>query len=281
MKLTEELLLRYADGLLDAEQAAKVRELLKSDDVATERLRLIQSSGQALREEAASPLAEGPTSELMRRILGDGPDAVHAADEKPRLAQPGPLPARHVKWPHARWIAAAIAGLVLGLGAGYLAAVTSDSRQSLRTADQPVWLVRVVDYHTLYDRETVAPSRATPAKITHFEQRFSRALGRRVHIPDLSAHRLQFRRGQILKFEGDPIIQLAYLPQGAGRPVALCLKRTRRADADPAYTEIRGMGVMRWRRNGVDYALIGYLAESALRAGAVSAIQSMTQSERS
>lgn len=69
-------------------------------------------------------------------------------------------------------------------------------------ANLPVWVVRVVDYHTLYDRGTVEGPRASLTLIDGLETRFSDLLNSDVTIPNLSDVGLDFRRGQVLKFEG-------------------------------------------------------------------------------
>ena len=94
-----------------------------------------------------------------------------------------------------------------------------------------------------------------------------------VHVPDLSSTELQFRRGQILKFKETPIIQLAYLPDRAGKPVALCLKPSTDEDKAAQFDKVRGMGVVRWTADGVDYLLVGDLPENRLMASAKSAAQ--------
>ena len=270
MKLTEELLLKYADGLLSPSEAAEVEQLLRNDEIAAERLRLIQLSGAALaaeRDNLSDPGGEDPLTEYVRSADGS--------------ADAGSVPPhRHdtrssIWW--RRGIAASLA-LVFGLGAGYLLGQFGARPEAGGIAGEPTWLVRVVDYHTLYVPETVTTSLADEKEIAALQRKFTDTLGKPVTIPRLDDENLQFRRGQILKFEDQPIIQLAYLPTTGGKPVALCLKASPGEDTKPTYTKLRDLGVVRWRHNGVTYVLVGDRDEKKLLADAGLAVKQIAKS---
>lgn len=286
MTLTEEVLLKYADGNLDDKEAEFVEDQLRHDDVAGERLRLIRLSGDALDRERLSGSAAFPVDQLASSILqgelapegGEGAGTMASAQAgKASVVTPARFGAAGTT---GRWTITAIAASVLlcvaGVAAGYIGAHTfgvagPDARQDMAMADVPTWIARVVDYHTLYDRETVEPSKASKADVVRLQARFSDLMKQSVNVPDLEATELEFRRGQILKFRGAPIVQLAYLPEQTGRPVALCLTPSSQGDAAPAYSELRGMGVVRWTRDKIDYVMVGYLPEQRLMASARSA----------
>ena len=67
---------------------------------------------------------------------------------------------------------------------------------------------------------------------------------------------LEYKRGQVLGYQGQPLIQLAYLSP-LGDPVALCLIRTGDADTGVELTVMEGLAAATWQRDGVAYLLIG------------------------
>jgi anti-sigma factor RsiW len=246
MTLTDDILLRYVDGLLAAAEVAAVEAALARDHVAAERVRLMRLSGAALRtEQDASPGAIDP--DLMHRMLG----SKLAAIEQSRM---------HLKRASARYVAAAAAvALLVGLSGGWFA------RHALApVADPlPVWVQRVVDYHTLYARETVEGQRLALSEMDALRRRFSALVGRSVTIPTFGST-LEFRRGQVLQFEREPIIQLAYLPE-TGLPIALCFKRVDAADLAPKFERVNGIGMVRWRHDGLEFVLVGEQPEPLMR----------------
>ena len=266
MKLTDELLLKYADNELDEGARTQIDLLLQTDVVAAQRLRLIQFSGAALRREAETVGTSQENDALAKGIL-DGSLQSLSTQQTVNMASRASDQAAHktsMRW--GGWqIAASIVVLGLGLAGGYIVGRAAGPQTIADLQAYPVWVVRVVDYHTLYDRETVAPSRTRSDQIKGLETRFSGVLGRKVIIPDLESDQLEFRRGQFLKFEDDPIIQLAYLPHKTGRPVALCLKATNGADSKPLFGALNGLGMVRWRQNGLEYILVGDRSEKQLR----------------
>lgn len=277
MKLTDEVLLKYAEGLLSPEDTAEVKGLLDEDEIAEERLRLIQASGAALARERDTEQVAGGMDALAEYILSGGNE---------RGAEPGSGGGRQdpidmtVGDVRSRWRIAAMAAsvaLLLGLGAGYFLGNPRSAGLADDLSGQPVWLVRVVDYHTLYARETVTPSHISEAEIAALERRFSARMGQKVLIPMLDAEKLEFRRGQLLQFGDEPIVQLAYLPEAPGLPIALCLKASAGEDTEPSYEKLRQLGVVRWRQKGIAYVLVGDRDKKKLLSDAQSAMRQIAR----
>ena len=257
MTLSDNDLLKYADGLLDADTCADVERLLQADKVAQERLRLIRLSGEALHREAAIGATISCDDPLACAILtGELDNGASARTESTSAVRNHSYRLGRLA---SGWgaIAASLLLLWAGAAAGYLVHGLSQKQIAQDVLSYPTWLVRVIDYHTLYDRETLAPAAARPDEIKTLATRFSAVLSRPVVIPELAGEQLEFKRGQFLKFEGNPIIQLAYLPYKTGRPVALCLKQTSKADTSLNYARVRGLGMVRWRQKGLEYVLVG------------------------
>lgn len=68
---------------------------------------------------------------------------------------------------------------------------------------------------------------------------------------------LDYKRAQILSFEGRPLIQLAFLSK-VGAPVALCILQSYDGqESSPGFSEMRGMSSASWSKDGYEYLLIG------------------------
>lgn len=286
MTLSDELLLNFAEGNLDAGASEHIAQLLKADAPARERLRLIRLSGDALAGETSSVSLAPAADQLADRILSgefdscrsnnNSDDIEHIAPDSAEQivlndAEQGALTEPQLRFRSA-WrlpqVAAALGFLIIGLVGGYFGAAWLPSQASDQLASHPAWLVRIADYHTLYGRETVTPSKSSELQVMRLEQRFATFLKHAVVIPDLQVGHLEFRRGQVLRFGSEPIIQLVYLPENEGRPVALCLKNSQGEDRDMSFITLSGLGVMRWRQNNIDYVLVGDRAASLLRIAA-------------
>ena len=136
-----------------------------------------------------------------------------------------------------------------------------------RMLSHPVtnWREAVAIYHMLYSRDTLAPFRPASREIRAIEKQLSAGAGLPIRIPDLSAQGLRFARGQLLRFSGKALVQLAYLSDD-GKPVALCFLADQAAPRPPASERRHGMTVVHWVRDGTPTMLIGALPEKRLLA---------------
>jgi hypothetical protein len=68
---------------------------------------------------------------------------------------------------------------------------------------------------------------------------------------------LALKRSQILGFEGQQILQIAYL-SNQGTPIALCIKKgNSEADSNITSATMKGMASAVWTKGGYEYLLIG------------------------
>jgi anti-sigma factor RsiW len=109
----------------------------------------------------------------------------------------------------------------------------------------------------------VDDSQSAALDIAALEAKFQAALGQPMAIPLYAPGVMDFRRGQLLEFEREPIVQLAYLPR-EGTPMALCLKRAAGKDEAPQFERVHDIGMVRWRQRGIDYVLVGNQSEAEL-----------------
>lgn len=286
MTITDEQLLLLSEGRLAVAVADELRAQLADDKDAEERLRLMSVGEQALQ---SVPAPDGAGLEALTMAIRAG--ELDGTPEKVRQTQPsgsakpvarvsGFSKPQRASFFAPMQLAACLAVLALGAVGGYVAGTNAGGdRVASEIAGQPTWVMRVVDYHTLYGRDTVAASKASTSDIASMQTVFEDALEKRMHIPAMSGRRLDFRRGQVLRFKDAAIIQLAYLPDVTGLPVALCLRSTTKADSKPSFVSLRGMGVVRWRQSGLSYILVGHRTEQELLADAARAVSEITAAD--
>lgn len=267
MTLTDEMLLRYADGTLSSAEARAVEELLEGDEVAKERLRLVQASGIALRGARDHDLTGAPIDRALALVRkGAVPRQGRAA--APRRTG---FADRARPWRTAAGVALFAGGLALGM---------TFPPQDRGASPPPVtqaktaggWVDAVVEYQSLYSRATFETVRAYPDRIPELQTRLADALGARISIPDLADLALDFRQGRQLEFRGKAIVQLVYLPLKEGKPVSLCAIKKVIADFQPRYFVQQGIGVVQWAQAGVEFLLVGEHPRSTLETAAQKAM---------
>jgi anti-sigma factor RsiW len=124
----------------------------------------------------------------------------------------------------------------------------------------------VAGYQSLYGRATVQAARTSDEERAALEAQMTQELRREatVPIPDLEALGLEFRSGQILEYDGWPLVQLEYLPRDGGRPIALCFKRFGEGRSPRRVYTVDGMAVMQWARDGMEFLIVGDATEDAM-----------------
>jgi anti-sigma factor RsiW len=181
---------------------------------------------------------------------------------KPQPAAGSAAPRRRFRVAPA-WLAVAFAAGAFCWGAGFRLAADSPQPSSASMAFQSVppgtspWVLAAAGYQQLYAHETLADIQPDMAQSARTVDEIRREDGLDVHVPDLSAAGLEFKRVQRLSFHGKPLVQIVYLP-AKGAPVALCvIKETKKPDVAVAQQNIDDMSVLTWRRGEIGYALIG------------------------
>lgn len=144
-------------------------------------------------------------------------------------------------------IAASIVALVIGYGVGF---TTSQN--------QPDWRDYVASYQALYTNDTLK-NVALSNEDQKAELKLAAAsIGKNITIEKLkNSTELEYKRAQVLGYEGMPLIQIAFLDT-KGEPIALCIIRS--GDQDKLGVEMEameGMSSARWSKEGYEYLLIG------------------------
>lgn len=151
-----------------------------------------------------------------------------------------------------------------GLWAGITATATAAALAigfmagSARQAPLTQWTDYVAAYQALYSSSTLAHIARTETDQQAELDRVAAAIGKSIPVGALTLFPdVQYTRAQILSFEGQSLIQLAFLT-GAGAPVALCIIRAEEApNTSPAFQQMEGLSTALWAQNGYEYILIG------------------------
>ena len=178
---------------------------------------------------------------------------IRATFDLPKLAPPPAPELSHQSLLQPMAMAVSIA-LALGIGAlgGYLFKSDTPAWEGGR---QQGWIAAVASYQALYSTETLAGKFQAPelteATLAGFEGRIG------VDLADATTVQgLDFKRAQILSFNGKPLMQMAYLDDG-GVPFALCVigfEAEARAMKDQM---VGGLAASSWVADGVGYLVIG------------------------
>ncbi|CAB3761405.1 anti-sigma factor family protein [Paraburkholderia solisilvae] len=286
MKIDDILLLSYVDGVLPADQKQQVEEGIGSSAELAERVALLRASRLPYQHAFAhQKLPEVPERlvELVSRIArGEvhasyDDEAAARVDEirvKANPAGPPPvaagvppayqLPRRSPFRVAPAWLAVAFVAGAFCWGAAFR--LSTDARTgsgmfdgtplaSLGSGASP-WVIAAAGYQQLYAHETLAEVQPDMVQSARVVDEIRHEDGLDVHVPDLSASGLTFKRVQRLRFHGKPLVQIVYLP-ASGAPVALCVTKEAKPDHPIAEQSIDDMSVITWRRGELGYALIG------------------------
>lgn len=233
-RFTDEDLTAYLDGEAEAGMQAAIMAALVSEPALKARLSGLQISVTTLRESFDSLLASAPP---LPALPGRVPDT----------AAPAPLP-------KATLAACLVLGLALGAGL-----------MSLRER-APDWMDYVAAYQALYVESTLNTAGLSTVEKDLNLASLGAVLGHNLEQAGADSI-LDFKRGQILGYKGQPLIQLAYLGP-MGEPVALCIIRTGSAErVGVTLTRLEGMAAAHWQQDGLAFLLIGG-TDSTLIAGA-------------
>jgi anti-sigma factor RsiW len=255
-ELSDELLVAYVDGQLARKQALAVDKVLEHDDVIAKRVVALKDAHGRL--EAAF-------------------EAVLTGEEADAAAQPVPNAGGiFIPWKSLIQASLATAGMMLAIGmllAGFgwpLKMPQFAARDPLPAADPEFvasvprdWREEAVRAQSLLGRDSLDLGLESQSNPDLIGFQLARAVGPNLVVPDLAPEGYRFVRGQLLRFEGEPLAQLLYLgPSGA--PLALYAKAGR-GDSPlrvQHYGKLRGVS---WSEADIAYLLAGEADEARLR----------------
>jgi len=240
-ELSDELLVAYVDGQLARDQTRAVDKVLDQDDVVASRVEALKQAHSRF-ECAFEAILAGEVSELMANA--------------PSL----PPPVTRRRGNGLAKIGVVTAGLGLGLFAlvaGYGWPLALPERATLpgeMSSAIGAWQDEAVREQSLLSRDSVEVGAESQGNFDLVALQMARAIGPAVKIPNLEAQGFKFMRGQLLRFEGEPLAQLLYL--GAGNaPLALYARRGE--EARDGFAKSGAIGSVAWSDDGIAYLLAG------------------------
>ncbi|MEQ8822856.1 MAG: hypothetical protein RIC14_00605 [Filomicrobium sp.] len=137
--------------------------------------------------------------------------------------------------------------MFVGVGIGWMA---SESRLQ-------DWKTAAATYHMLYVEETLASVSIAPGEQSDQLARVSNALKREIRSDSLNGVAgLDYKRAQVLGYEGNPIVQLAFLTSD-GVPIALCITKTGDPQTEVTASRYSGLNAVVWAKDGYEFIVLG------------------------
>ncbi len=222
---TDEELTAYLDGEGDHAPIVEIEQALIVDDLLQKRLKALTLDTSLISRSFAAVAPPAHETEKLRGVS---------------------------KKPHSfSWLsiaASVVLAVLVGFGFGSWS-VPDNNRD---------WRNYVASYQALYSNDTLSHVDRTDEEMITELARVSSAIGKDVQLADLTFNsRAEYKRGQILSFEGKTIIQLAFLSD-KGEPIALCILQSDTASKMTlSYSSMESMSSASWSNGGYEYLLIG------------------------
>jgi hypothetical protein len=227
----DEQLVAYLDDQLDSEQRQRIDAAIAEDPMLGLRLQWLNRSSLPFKAAYDELGRQAPVDRLQAML-----------DTLPTPAKPGI---------NRRWFLAAAAGLVAG---GVLADRLFLGWQM--SQEKSNWRQLVADYMVLYVPQTLdhlpTDEAAQRTQLSTIDAR----LGLSLATTQLTLPHAQFKRAQILEYDGVPIAQISYLDAVHG-PLALCITRSNSGSRQVAHERRHEMNIVYWAGMEHAWMLIG------------------------
>jgi hypothetical protein len=229
---SDEQLVAYLDDQLDHEQRARIDNALAEDPTLNLRLQWLARSSLPFKA-AYDELGQQAPMDRLQYML----------ETLPAPARPGM---------NRRWFLAAAAGLVVsGVLADRLFLGWQLSQQKNN------WRDLVADYMSLYVPQTLDHLPTDEAAQRVQLRTIDARLGLKLAPAQLTLPRSEFKRAQILEYDGVAIAQITYLDPTHG-PMALCVTRSNSGSRPLAHERRHEMNVVYWAEPEHAWMLIGH-----------------------
>ncbi|WP_129972945.1 MULTISPECIES: anti-sigma factor [unclassified Pseudomonas] len=229
---SDEQLVAYLDDELDREQRSQLDSLIADDPLLSLRVQWLSRSNLPFKAAYDELAQQAPLGRLQARL-----------DAAPSPQEPG----LSRRW----FIGAAAAGVALaGVAADrlFLAWQTQQSHN---------WRELVGDYMALYVPQTLEHLPTDEASQLAQLRTVDARLGVSLSPAKLKLPGAQFKRAQLLEYDGVPIAQMTWLDATHG-PLALCVTRTNSGSQPLAHERRHGMNVVYWTEREHAWMLIGH-----------------------
>ncbi|MEX5664589.1 transcriptional regulator [Pseudomonas neuropathica] len=235
---SDEQLVAYLDGELDGEYRDKLDSAIAEDSLLSLRVQWFSRSNLPYKNAYDELAQQAPLDRLQARL-----DAIPAPQR----------PGFNRRWFIGGAAAALLAGGVLAdrLFLGWHAAQSNN------------WRALVGDYMALYVPQTLDHLPTDDASQRAQLRTVDARLGLNLSPATLKLSGAEFKRAQMLEYDGVPIAQIVYLDAKHG-PLALCVTRSNSGSQPLAHERRREMNVVYWTEREHAWMLIGHNAPVAL-----------------
>lgn len=235
---SDEQLVAYLDGELDGEYRDKLDSAIAEDSLLSLRVQWLSRSNLPYKNAYDELAQQAPLDRLQARL-----DAIPAPQR----------PGFNRRWFIGGAAAALLAGGVLAdrLFLGWHAAQSNN------------WRALVGDYMALYVPQTLDHLPTDDASQRAQLRTVDARLGLNLSPATLKLSGAEFKRAQMLEYDGVPIAQIVYLDAKHG-PLALCVTRSNSGTQPFAHERRREMNVVYWTEREHAWMLIGHDAPVAL-----------------
>jgi anti-sigma factor RsiW len=261
-KPSDETLIAYLDGELDADSRSEVESWLEADAELRDRVAALAASAETLRA-VFEPVLHEPVPERLLAAARGVPAASAAIVDFPAVQKartPRPLMQR----PWARFaVAAGVGGLLIGGGAGYFAGTGYDESNrtaAVANAAAANWLDNIAGYHKMLisaggnDQALVD----VPPDPNDPTRKVVQKLPSDFKLPNLKPWGLDFQGARYLVVGGQPATQLFYTTDNKKLgPLTVVIGSTSQPDIAPAFDRRGDLNMLYWRHHGHAYALVG------------------------
>ncbi|PJK31185.1 anti-sigma factor family protein [Minwuia thermotolerans] len=248
--LGDEELVAFLDGELPLEERRRVNRALAESADARQRLERLRTGDRPFRE-AFDLLERQAPMDRLRPMLAEA-ERRAGASASPAAGGRAPMAAA----------AAILLALVGGFAGGIL--LQPEPGEVARTApvEAPAergWRQAVADYQSLFTTESLTPYQGGDSGI----ELASATVGLELKRLAQNTDELNFRRVQVLRFNGKPLIQFAFL-SADGIPVSFCVIPSGNEPAPESFETRNDMGVVHWVEDGFGYMVIGGMPQERL-----------------
>jgi len=235
---SDEQLVAYLDGELDGEYRDQLDSAIAEDSLLSLRVQWLSRSNLPYKNAYDELAQQAPLERLQARL-----DAIPAPQR----------PGFNRRWFIGGAAAALLAGGVLAdrLFLGWHAAQSNN------------WRALVGDYMALYVPQTLDHLPTDDASQRAQLRTVDARLGLNLSPATLKLSGAEFKRAQMLEYDGVPIAQIVYLDAKHG-PLALCVTRSNSGSQPLAHERRREMNVVYWTEREHAWMLIGHNAPVAL-----------------
>jgi anti-sigma factor RsiW len=261
-KPSDETLIAYLDGELDADSRSEVESWLEADAEMRDHVAALATSAEVLRAAFEPVLHEAVPERLLAAARGVPAASAEIVDFKAAQKVRASRPLMQRPW--ARFaVAAGVAGLLIGGGVGYFAATGYD--ESTRTAavasaNAANWLDSIAGYHKMLisaggnDQALVD----VPPDPNDPTRKVVQKLPSDFKLPNLKPWGLDFQGARYLVVGGQPATQLFYTTDNKKLgPLTVVIGSTSQPDIAPAFDRRGDLNMLYWRHHGHAYALVG------------------------